>query len=242
MDEPVGDVYHVLFYDDFTGPAICDVDNGPMLWSGFATASAEANTIEGTFGRYWCPATSEREALEYPNPFGIVPDVVDFAIVYFPESDTITGSLLGTGDCVGSRQPHIKSVAKAIQELDKGMFPPSGIGVDIGCGNVEDPIMAVSLPSGNVHGDGFTSLNDQAQYQIDGAGWISAGQVNEDGSVDVLGVASDVEPGEVVEVRIEGDFLLAQLTIVDIEYVSFSEGTGGRPRRGSRRPDPCRVS
>lgn len=85
--------------------------------------------------------------------------------------------------------------------------------------------MTVSLPSGNVHGDGFTPLNDEAQYQIDGAGWIPAGQVNEDGSVEVLGVASDVEPGEVVEVRIEGDFLLAQLTIVGIEYVSFSEGS-----------------
>lgn len=88
-------------------------------------------------GEYWCPATDEQGPLQYPNP-GIVDDAVPFTIDYFPDTNTMSSSdFVGTGQCVGTPQPHITTVAKAIQELDKGKFPPSGIGVDIGCGTVK---------------------------------------------------------------------------------------------------------
>ena len=123
VDEPVGGVYPVLYYDDETNGPVCG-DGGPMLWSGFATAT-EPNTIEGTFGHYWCPDTGDGEIAE--QFWDVIPENVGFFITHFPETDTITS----IGGCVGTRQPHIKNVAKAIHELDKGMFPEPG--PDIGC-------------------------------------------------------------------------------------------------------------
>jgi hypothetical protein len=132
IGEPVEGVYPVLFYDDFTSPVVCG-DNGAMMWAGFAQET-EPNTIQGTMGEYWCPGTDLRGPLQYPNP-GIVDDVVPFTIDYFADTNTMTSyDFVGTGQCVGTPQPHIKTVAKAIQELGKGMFPESGVGVDIGCG------------------------------------------------------------------------------------------------------------
>jgi hypothetical protein len=89
----------------------------------------------------------------------------------------------------------------------------------------EGPTVTVSLPSGNIHGSGFIPFHDEAQYQIAGTGWIAADRVTEDGSVDVFGAASEVVPDDVVEMRIEGDGLLAQLTIVQLTYGTFDEGT-----------------
>jgi hypothetical protein len=89
----------------------------------------------------------------------------------------------------------------------------------------EQGTITVSLPSGNIHGSEFIPYHDEAQYQIAGAGWITAGQVTEDGSVDLFGVASGVTPDDVVEMRIEGDGLLSQLTIVHLTYSTFNIGT-----------------
>lgn len=121
VDDPIGGVYHVLFYDDHTGPGICgDPDEGPMLWSGFGEKT-DASTLEGTFGNTWCPDNADGDK-ERPN--------VDapFTLIHNPDTDTITA-----GGCVGTRQPHIKTVEKAIDELAKGKYPPSGIGVYEGC-------------------------------------------------------------------------------------------------------------
>ena len=128
VDEPVGGVYHVLYYDDYTGDPVCG-DNGPMLWSGFAAVPdpGDPNTIEGTFGNYWCPDNGDGEVLQ--NPFGL-PSEIAFGLAYDPATDTIEG----IGGCVGTRQPHITTVDRAIQELEKGKFPPSDSGLFLGCG------------------------------------------------------------------------------------------------------------
>ena len=131
VDDPIGGVYHVLYYDDHTFPTVC-LDEGPMLWAGFGQKTG--NTLEGTFGEYWCPDNSngvETELLAL-NPG-------EFRLIYDPDTDTISAHLfataLGSGGfpCVGTRQSDIETVEDAIEELDEGKYPPSGIGVDLGC-------------------------------------------------------------------------------------------------------------
>lgn len=115
VDEPVGGVYPILFYDDFTSPVVCG-DNGPMLWAGFLTETA-SNTFEGSFGTYWCPDNGDGV---HEDLLGL--GVVGVTIFYDPGTDTISG---GVGGCVGTRQPHIQTVDKAVHEIDKGKYPPS---------------------------------------------------------------------------------------------------------------------
>ena len=112
VDAPVGGVFPVVFYDDATGGAVCG-DNGPMMWAGFFQKTG-ANTYEGSFGNVWCPDNGDG-VVENPafSPDGVV-------ITYDPLSDTISG---GIGECEGTRQPSITSVAKAIHELEKGTYP-----------------------------------------------------------------------------------------------------------------------
>ena len=116
VDAPIGGVYHVLYYDDQTGETVCG-DNGPMLWTGFGEMIAP-NTLEGNFGNYWCPDNGDGVKTEL-LPLAPVP----FTLAYRPDTDTITG----LGECVGTRQPNIKTVERAIQELAKGKYPPSGV-------------------------------------------------------------------------------------------------------------------
>lgn len=116
VDDPVGEVFHVLYYDDATFITVCD-DSGPILWAGFGKKIGP-NTLEGTFGEYWCPNNGDgvKTELLALNPFG-------FTLVYDPDTDTITG----VGTCGGTRQPRITSVAKAIQELEKGKYPSNQV-------------------------------------------------------------------------------------------------------------------
>jgi hypothetical protein len=216
IDAPVGGVYPVSFYDDYTGEAVCG-DNGPMMWSGFVTESDEPNVFVGSFGTYWCPDFGRGEVLE--DELGI--GAFDIELEYHPESDTISG---GIGFCEGTKQPSIRSVEKAIHEIAKGTYPPPDPDAAGSCEPPEPPTITVSLPSGDIHGNGFIPFHDEAQYQIAGAGWVTAGQVTGDGSVDVFGVASGVVPDNVVEMRIEGDGLLSQLTIVHLTYSTFNLG------------------
>jgi hypothetical protein len=120
VDAPIGGVYHVLFYDDWTG--VCD-DNGPMLWAGFGVK--DGNTLEGNFGRHWCPNIDD------PQQGGIIPVPFEFSLTYDPDTDTILG---GLGQlCVGTREPHVMTVEKAIHELAKGKYPPSPLPIDPTC-------------------------------------------------------------------------------------------------------------
>jgi len=116
VDAPVGGVYHVLYYDDHTSDAVCG-DNGPMLWTGFGQ-KVDPNTLEGTFGNYWCPDNGDGVQTELLplSPFS-------FTLAHDPDTDTITG----VGGCVGTRQPSINTLEKAIKELAKGKYPPSGV-------------------------------------------------------------------------------------------------------------------
>lgn len=116
VDDPVGGVFHVLYYDDVTFLTVCG-DNGSMLWAGFGEKTGP-NTLEGTFGEYWCPDDGDgvKTELLALNPFS-------FTLTYDPGTDTITG----VGGCVGTRQPHIRTVAKAIAELEKGKYPASPV-------------------------------------------------------------------------------------------------------------------
>lgn len=112
VDEPVGGVYPVLFYDDATGTAVCG-DNGPMLWNGFLHET-DANTYEGSFGKVWCPdngdGVSENDNF---NP--------SFTINYDPNTDTISG---GIGGCVGERQQKLDNPNEAAEEIAEGNYPP----------------------------------------------------------------------------------------------------------------------
>lgn len=121
IDEPAGGVYPVLWYDDYTGLITCG-DHGPMLWAGLATR--DGNTYSGAFGHLWC--TENNNEGPHEGSFG---DRFDFSFIYNPNTDTLDG---WTG-CVGTRQPHITTVAKAIHEVEKGRFPPSGADHNVGC-------------------------------------------------------------------------------------------------------------
>jgi len=122
VSKPIGGVYPVLYYDDLTGDPVCG-DNGPMLWAGFAQKT-DANVIEGTFGNYWCPDNGDGVHTELIPlaPF-------HFTIQYDPDTDTITG----VGQCLGTRQPGVKTVERAIQEVEKGKYPPSAVDLFLGC-------------------------------------------------------------------------------------------------------------
>ncbi len=115
IGEPVGGVYHVLYFDDFTSGPVCG-DGGPMLWVGFGYKTG-THTLEGSFGDYWCPDNGDGDILQ--RPWDVVGSPAPFTITYYPATDTITGS----GECVGTRQPY-KTVAKAMDALAKGKFPP----------------------------------------------------------------------------------------------------------------------
>ena len=115
VDDPVGGVYPVLYYDDATGDPVCG-DNGPMLWAGFVH-EIDPNTFEGSFGTIWCPDNGDSVHVD-PGGFG---HVFSITIDYDPDTDTISG---GPGVCEGTRQPSIDTVAKAIHELEKGKYPP----------------------------------------------------------------------------------------------------------------------
>lgn len=111
IDEPVDGVFPVTYYDDWTG--VCD-NNGPMLWAGFATK--DGDTLIGSFGSIWCPENGA-EASAFGNHF-------EFEIVYDAEADTISRT---DDECldIGTRQPEVKTIAKAIHELEKGKYPES---------------------------------------------------------------------------------------------------------------------
>lgn len=114
IDEPIGGVYHVLYYDDYTSVPVCG-DGGPMLWAGFGSKT-ETNTLVGSFGNYWCPDNGDGV---FERPWTDVDSMIPFTLTYDPATDTITG----VGQCVGTRQPY-KTVAKAMNALAKGKFPP----------------------------------------------------------------------------------------------------------------------
>ena len=112
IDAPIGGVFPVLFYDDWTGEIICG-DNGPMMWAGFLTETSD-NVFEGSFGTIWCPDNGDgAHESAFGNHFSVT-------INYDVASDTISG---GIGICDGTRQPSITTVAKAIHELEKGTYP-----------------------------------------------------------------------------------------------------------------------
>lgn len=119
IGEPVGGVYPVLFYDDYTGDVVCG-DNGPMLWSGFLTET-EPNVFEGSFGNYWCPDNGDG-AVEHP--FGDIPSPFSLegesALVYDPVGDTISG---GIGVCVGTRQVRVDNPNEAAEKIEEGKYP-----------------------------------------------------------------------------------------------------------------------
>jgi hypothetical protein len=120
VDEPVGDVYPILFYDDFTSEVVCG-DNGPMLWSGFVTETSvdeTTTTFMGTFGTYWCPDNGDgvHENLLNLEFFGIT-------LEYDSATDTISG---GIGGCEGTRQPKLDSPNEAAEEISEGKYPPPG--------------------------------------------------------------------------------------------------------------------
>lgn len=118
VDNPISGVYPVLYYDDATGTIVCG-DNGPMLWVGFGQIT-DPNTLEGTFGDYWCPN----------NGVGMKKGLLDFSaidfftLIYDPDTDTISARLAEFTACLGTRQPHINTVKKAKEELQKGRYPP----------------------------------------------------------------------------------------------------------------------
>jgi hypothetical protein len=116
IDEPVGGVYPVLFYDDFTGDAVCG-DNGPMMWSGFVTET-DPNVFSGSFGNYWCPDNGDGVA---EHPFGEIPSPFSVELEYDPETDTISG---GIGTCVGERQEGLDNPNEAAEEIAEGEYPP----------------------------------------------------------------------------------------------------------------------
>jgi hypothetical protein len=125
VDEPVGGVFPILFYDDFTGVCNQNGNHGPMLWSGFGQKT-DATHLEGSFGTYWCPddgfGVSE-------NPLPLL-ERTGWTLVYDPATDTVSG---GIGGCVGTRQPAITTVAKAESEIAKGTFPPPNPGPPFVC-------------------------------------------------------------------------------------------------------------
>ncbi len=118
VDEPVGGVYPILFYDDFTSTGVCG-DNGPMLWSGFVTETnvvGTTTTFMGTFGTYWCPDNGDGvfEDLLNLELFGITLD-------YDSDTDTISG---GIGTCEGTRQLKLDNPNEAAEEILEGNYPP----------------------------------------------------------------------------------------------------------------------
>ncbi len=118
MDEPVGGVYPILFYDDFTSPAVCG-DNGAMLWSGFVTETnveGTTTTFMGTFGTYWCPDNGDGAQEDLLN-LGLV----GITLEYDSATDTISG---GIGFCVGIRQLNLDSPNEAAEEISEGKYPP----------------------------------------------------------------------------------------------------------------------
>lgn len=117
IDAPVGGVYPVLYYDDYTGPNTCG-DRGPMMWAGFLTETTE-NRFEGSFGEVWCPDNGDGPHVGHIGVYFSV------AIDYDVATDTISGNVGGGIECVGTRQPSINTVEKAIHELEKGVYPPS---------------------------------------------------------------------------------------------------------------------
>src|SRR3990172_4273157 len=119
VSEPVGGVYPILLYDDHSF-LVCP-DNGPYMWAGFAVKTA-TNAFQVNFGKAWCPDVGDGPHEGDAGP-------VSFPLLYDPQTDTITGA----GGCIGTRQPSINTMEKAIQELAKGKYPPSGVDVNIGC-------------------------------------------------------------------------------------------------------------
>lgn len=117
IDAPVGGVYPIVFYDDWTG--VCG-DNGPMMWAGFVHET-DPDVFEGSFGTYWCPDDGDGSM---ENPLALQ-SRWELTIEYHPLTDTITG---GIGGCEGTRQASINTVAKAIHELAKGSYPPPDLG------------------------------------------------------------------------------------------------------------------
>jgi hypothetical protein len=115
ISEPIGGVFPVLYFDDYTG-VVCP-DHGPMLWTGFAQ-KVDSATLTGSFGTYWCLQGSSGGPAE--NPFAL-PERFPWDLAYDAATDTITG---GIGLCIGTRQPLIKTVAKAQMEIAKGKYPP----------------------------------------------------------------------------------------------------------------------
>lgn len=109
IDEAVDGVFQVTYYDDWTG--VCQ-DNGPMLWAGFATKTDDT-TLEGSFGSIRCQNGVDERS------FG---DHFDFTIEYDPETDTISRIDDLCRD-IGTRQPEVNTIAKAIHELEKGKYP-----------------------------------------------------------------------------------------------------------------------
>ena len=116
MDDPVGGVYPVLFYDDFTGPGLCG-DNGPFMWAGFVHET-EPDTFEGRFGTYWCPDNGDGVQEDL---LGIGISLSSFTIDYDSGTDTISG---GVGECVGTRQLNLDSPNEAAEEISEGEYPP----------------------------------------------------------------------------------------------------------------------
>ena len=125
VDSPIGGVYPVLFWDDFTGVCNQNGNHGPMLWTGFAQKT-DATHLAGSFGTYWCPDDGFGIS-ENPLP---LPERTEWALVYDPATDTVSG---GIGECVGTRQPSITTVAKAELEIAKGTFPPPNPGPPFVC-------------------------------------------------------------------------------------------------------------
>lgn len=122
IDEPVGGVFPVLYFDDFTALEVCG-DHGPMLWAGFGQKT-DATHLEGSFGTYWCLEGSG--IAENPLP---LPERNGWTLTYDPDTDTISD---GIGQCIGTRQ-QIEDVAEAQKEVAQGDFPPPDPGPPFVC-------------------------------------------------------------------------------------------------------------
>lgn len=122
VSEPVGGVYPVLYWDDFTGEAACNGDYGPMLWSGFMSETGEW-VFEGSYGTYWCPDNGDGVQVD---PLGLG-GVNHFTVYYDEVTDTITGpgGRDQDGDwCVGIKQPNLDDPNEVAEEIEEGRYPP----------------------------------------------------------------------------------------------------------------------
>ena len=125
IDRPIGGVYPVLWYDDHTGTNTCG-DNEAMFWAGLATR--DGNELSGAFGKNFCVDTGDGDGAHEGN----LGDRFNFSLTYDPDTDTVVAGAFA-GGCVGTAQPRIRTVRRAVRALERGNYSPSGPEHNVGC-------------------------------------------------------------------------------------------------------------